>query len=50
MSAASSVAIDVATVSVARSWENVSTGPVGCWRTGTNVARSAMTGCDAQAA
>ena len=30
-------------VSAARSVENVSTGPAGCWRTGTNVVRSAMT-------
>ena len=41
--ATSSVRISTATVSAARSVENVSTGPVGLRRTGMNVVRSAMT-------
>ena len=41
--ATSSVCIDRSTVSVDRSVENVSTGPRGSRRSGTNVARSAMT-------
>ena len=41
--AASSVTISRATVLDARSVENVSTGPAGCWRTFTKVARSAIT-------
>ena len=39
----SSVVISRATVSVARSVENVSTGPVGAWRTGIAVTSSAST-------
>ena len=39
----SSVAIWRASVSADRSVENVSTGPVGSWRIGMNVARSAIT-------
>ena len=41
--ATSSVRISIGTVSAARSVENVSTGPVGLWRTGMNVVRSAIT-------
>ena len=37
--------ISTGMVSVARSCENVSTSPVGRWRTFTNVVRSAMTDC-----
>ena len=39
----SSVRISRVTVSAERWFENVSTGPVGSWRTGMKVARSAMT-------
>ena len=39
----SSVWISRGMVSVARSVEKVSTGPVGCWRTGMKVAMSAIT-------
>ena len=41
--AVSSVLISRVTVSAERRFENVSTGPVGSWRTGMKVARSAMT-------
>ncbi len=41
--AASSVRISRVTVSADRSVENVSTGPLGSWRSGMKVARSAMT-------
>ena len=46
----SSVRISRWIVLVARSVENVSTGPAGCWRIGMNVAMSAITSATLQAA